>query len=73
MGFFDFFITAPFNDYLYVTLKPWVSYYAMKAHYSQFVWYRKLFVVFSRYTFLNHLRVMNPPETLIEKPNEEVP
>lgn len=26
---------------------------AMKAHYSQFVWFRYLFVLFSRYSFIN--------------------
>jgi len=28
---------------------------AMKAHYSQFVWFRRLFVFFSRYSFVNTL------------------
>lgn len=32
-----------------------LSYNAMAAHASQFVWYRKLFVVFSSYTFVNVL------------------
>lgn len=31
------------------------SYAAMQAHASQFVWFRRLFVIFSRYTFLNTL------------------
>lgn len=30
---------------------------AMRAHASQYVWYRRLFVVFSRYTALNTLRM----------------
>jgi len=30
-----------------------LSYRAMKAHSSQFVWYRKLFVLFSAYSFVN--------------------
>jgi N-acetylglucosaminylphosphatidylinositol deacetylase len=29
---------------------------AVRLHASQFVWYRKLFVVFSRYTYMNTLR-----------------
>lgn len=34
------------------------SFCAMAAHASQFVWYRRLFIVFSRYTFVNTLRAM---------------
>lgn len=33
--------------------RPWVAYSAMLAHASQFVWYRRLFVLFSRYTYVN--------------------
>ncbi|XP_035733515.1 N-acetylglucosaminyl-phosphatidylinositol de-N-acetylase-like [Vespa mandarinia] len=29
---------------------------AMKAHKSQYVWYRKLYMIFSRYTFINTLQ-----------------
>jgi len=29
---------------------------AVRLHASQFVWYRKIFVVFSRYTYMNTLR-----------------
>ena len=38
--------------------KPWINWYAMKIHYSQFVWYRRLFVVFSCYTYYSELRPM---------------
>ena len=37
------------------SFSPWVNYRAMQAHASQFVWYRRLFVIFSRYTFVNNL------------------
>lgn len=37
------------------SLSPWVNYRAMQAHASQFVWYRRLFIIFSRYTFVNNL------------------
>jgi N-acetylglucosaminylphosphatidylinositol deacetylase len=30
----------------------------MRAHTSQYLWYRKLFVIFSRYSFINTLRSM---------------
>lgn len=32
----------------------------MKLHHSQFVWYRRLFVVFSRYTFVNTFQPIVP-------------
>mmetsp|Transcript_16944 Transcript_16944/g.42967 ORF Transcript_16944/g.42967 Transcript_16944/m.42967 type:complete len:273 (-) Transcript_16944:80-898(-) len=37
-----------------------LSWRAMAAHASQFVWFRRLFVAFSRYTFLNCLRPLRP-------------
>ena len=36
--------------------RPLWNYNAMALHQSQFVWYRRLFVVFSRYTFINTFR-----------------
>ncbi len=35
---------------------PCRTYRAILAHISQFVWYRRLFILFSRYTYLNTLR-----------------
>ncbi|KAI4502763.1 hypothetical protein M0802_001807 [Mischocyttarus mexicanus] len=32
---------------------------AMKAHQSQYVWFRKLYMIFSRYTFINTLQEVN--------------
>ncbi|PRP74247.1 n-acetylglucosaminyl-phosphatidylinositol de-N-acetylase-like [Planoprotostelium fungivorum] len=34
------------------------NYKAMSAHASQFVWFRRLFVLFSRYTYINTLQPM---------------
>jgi len=31
------------------------SYKAMSTHHSQFVWYRRIFIIFSRFTFINDL------------------
>ena len=45
---------------LFVSLEPGLNYRAMQAHFSQFVWYRRLFVLFSRYTFINTLVPMEP-------------
>lgn len=36
--------------------RPQWNYNAMALHQSQFVWYRRLFVAFSRYTFINTFR-----------------
>ncbi|KAM7500658.1 hypothetical protein LguiA_025072 [Lonicera macranthoides] len=38
---------------------PYKSYAAMAQHMSQWVWFRKLFVAFSSYTFVNTLRKIN--------------
>ena len=37
-------------------LRPSLNWMAMSAHRSQFVWYRRLFVIFSCYTYINLLR-----------------
>lgn len=37
----------------YRLYRPWVNWKCMAAHASQFVWYRRLFVVFSCYTYEN--------------------
>jgi len=49
-----------------LNFQPWQAYSAMLAHASQFVWYRRLFILFSRYTYVNTLVVMSPG------PGEEV-
>jgi N-acetylglucosaminylphosphatidylinositol deacetylase len=42
------------TDSTYFTLyRPWLNWKCMAAHASQFVWYRRLFVVFSCYTYEN--------------------
>jgi hypothetical protein len=39
-------------------LRPSLNWKAMVVHRSQFVWYRRLFVVFSCYTYINLLRLI---------------
>ncbi len=39
-------------------MDPILVWRAMAAHYSQFVWYRRLSVVFSRYTYINDIQRM---------------
>ena len=43
-------------EHIYRSADPMLSWNAMATHESQFVWYRRLFVVFSCYTFVNKLR-----------------
>lgn len=42
-----------------VNTRPWRVYLAMAAHYTQFVWFRRLFVCFSRFTFINTFRIFH--------------
>lgn len=35
---------------------PTLNWHAMAGHYSQFVWYRRLFVIFSSYTYYNRFK-----------------
>lgn len=39
-------------------LEPTLNWRAMRTHASQFVWYRRLFVVFSCYTYVNCLEIL---------------
>lgn len=41
---------------VYINMSPYQTYQAMLAHWSQFVWYRRLFILFSRYTYVNTLQ-----------------
>lgn len=36
---------------------PRPSFGSLSLHHSQFVWFRKLFIIFSRYTFVNTFNV----------------
>jgi N-acetylglucosaminylphosphatidylinositol deacetylase len=49
----------------YRMLQPSLNWKAMAAHHSQFVWYRRLFVVFSIYTYVNRLRRMDDEEEIL--------
>jgi N-acetylglucosaminylphosphatidylinositol deacetylase len=41
------------NDHIYYLHQPWINWKCMSIHASQFVWYRRLFVLFSCYTYEN--------------------
>ncbi|CAD8067364.1 unnamed protein product [Paramecium primaurelia] len=51
----DFFVSCILNDNLMLNLNILKAWRSMKIHHSQFLWYRKLFVVFSRYAYINTL------------------
>eukprot|EP00744_Colponema_vietnamica_P008777 GILI01012512.1.p1 GENE.GILI01012512.1~~GILI01012512.1.p1 ORF type:complete len:271 (-),score=59.78 GILI01012512.1:40-798(-) len=54
-------LDAPFSfnsPYFFVNTDPSVPYKAMQCHWSQFVWFRRLFVIFSRYAYINTLSEM---------------
>ncbi|CAD8151799.1 unnamed protein product [Paramecium octaurelia] len=51
----DFFVSSILNDNLMLNLNILKAWKSMQIHHSQFVWYRKLFVVFSRYAYINTL------------------
>ena len=46
----------------FIMVNPKLVWNTMKAHYTQFVWYRKLFVIFSRYSYINTTRVITTHE-----------
>lgn len=45
----------------FVNFNPKIAWRAMAAHRSQFVWYRRLFVIFSRYAYVNTFERMHVP------------
>mmetsp|Transcript_43 Transcript_43/g.46 ORF Transcript_43/g.46 Transcript_43/m.46 type:complete len:259 (+) Transcript_43:104-880(+) len=52
IGIFDAPLTM-LNQSDYYNWNPFTAYTAMKCHWSQFVWFRKLFIIFSRYAYMN--------------------
>jgi N-acetylglucosaminylphosphatidylinositol deacetylase len=49
------------SPHVYRCQKPALNWQAMATHRSQFVWYRRLFVIFSCYTYVNKLRPIGKP------------
>jgi N-acetylglucosaminylphosphatidylinositol deacetylase len=52
IGLFDIIFSSR-SEFAVINFNPFLAWKAMSTHNSQFVWYRKLFVVFSRYAYLN--------------------
>jgi hypothetical protein len=44
-------------EHVFFSLSPLLTHATMLAHHSQYVWFRRLFVLFSRYSYLNTLRL----------------
>jgi N-acetylglucosaminylphosphatidylinositol deacetylase len=53
-AFIDIFLTDE-NEVNYFLPSPFEAVTALMIHHSQFVWYRKLFMAFSRYVYYNGL------------------
>ncbi|KAF0719201.1 Aste57867_1203 [Aphanomyces stellatus] len=62
IGLLDVLFVAPSSGVV-VAIAPWVNHQVMALHASQFVWFRRLFVIFSRYTFVNTLSRLAATET----------
>jgi N-acetylglucosaminylphosphatidylinositol deacetylase len=54
IGVFDAMFSAKSN-WSFIHLDCRYNWKAMKAHWSQFVWFRWVFIAFSRYTYINTL------------------
>ena len=50
----------PPQDVVVINSNALLNHQAMVAHRSQYVWFRALFLLFSRYTWVNSLRLMRP-------------
>ena len=54
-------------EFNYFSFKPWVTFKALACHHTQFVWFRKLFIIFSRYTWVNSFRYYEHPNSKFRK------
>jgi N-acetylglucosaminylphosphatidylinositol deacetylase len=57
-GPLDIILSLCLSDMVVVSRNPMCAYRAMKAHRSQMVWFRYLFIIFSRYTYVNTFSVV---------------
>ena len=51
--FIDIGVSKLLNNNAFINFDIFTIFKAMLSHKSQFIWYRKLFVVFSRYSYVN--------------------
>lgn len=52
-------------------MDPFLVWQAMSAHYSQFVWYRRLSVLFSRYSYINDLHQLTIDTAVVAAPDKD--
>jgi len=62
LGIFDIILSLLLSKNIAITLNILHIWKAMAAHSSQFVWYRRLFVIFSRYTYVNTFTTIDEEE-----------
>ena len=66
-GYADIYLKG-YDELHYLSLTPYHSYKAMQCHHSQYVWFRKLFTLFSRYAYCNSFALYaNNPEKYKQK------
>lgn len=53
IGFFDLLLSMALSEVVFVNCNQSLVFETMYLHHSQFVWYRLLFIVFSRYSYIN--------------------
>ena len=73
MSYADIIFCEGYNGFHMFHWNPFDSLQAMLCHESQFVWFRRLFVIFSRYTFANSFTRYNIREkkAKVDKSNDE--
>ncbi len=49
----DFAISMWEGEFLFIQFNPFRMYSTLSIHESQFAWYRRLFILFSRYSYFN--------------------
>lgn len=52
--------TNPKSSLLFANPSPIKTHESMVAHHSQYVWFRKLYILFSQYVFWNELKPIKP-------------
>jgi N-acetylglucosaminylphosphatidylinositol deacetylase len=72
LGYTDVF-NCGYDEMHYFSLTPYHAMQSMALHHSQFVWFRKLFTIFSRYAYINSFELFssNPEKYKKDSVNKE--
>lgn len=72
IGAFDGIITGV-DRLVFINSRFWINWKAMAIHRSQFVWFRWIYLIFSRYVYINHLNELAYPSVTGSnaKPSEQ--